>query len=156
MAGEAKTAKQLLIRGAFRGLVIAAEDLMAKAVDDAPIEEDTLRQSARIAYIVNLRRFEGQTAARRALAWALELAGRAGVRVRIHAEISFNTVYAAAQHEAIALMINKQGTAWVWQARHYPGGGGPKFLERNLLANANRYHAVMAGAAEKELIEHGR
>lgn len=149
MPVDADRIKQAYLRGAFKGLVAAAEDLLARSIADAPVEEGTLRESAVIAYIVSGRRFEGGGAAAQALAYAIELLG-AHAPLRVDAEVSFNTVYAAAQHEGIAFMVRSDtGTPYLWQARDYPGGGGPKYLEKNLLAHGERYQRVIAAGAKK-------
>jgi hypothetical protein len=69
---------------------------------------------------------------------------------RLEIEVSFSGPYAAAQHEGKAIM-HRGGRAYLWIARNWPRGGGPKYLERNLLAMAPRYAAVLAAEVRKEL-----
>ena len=121
---------------ALRGLAVAAEDLLGKAVQRAPLEEGTLRASAAIAYIVDGKRFEGSAALAAAEALVRVTAARTTI-VNIEAEVSFNTVYAARQH------------------RGKPSGstrsllGEAKYLERPALENAGRYRQVILLSAAK-------
>lgn len=120
--------------GALRGLAVAAEDLLGKAVQRAPLEEGTLRASAAIAYIVDGKRFEGSAALPAAEALVRVTAARTTI-VNIEAEVSFNTVYAARQHEE---------TQW-----QHPLAGEAKYLERPALENAGRYRQVILLSAAK-------
>jgi len=113
----------------------AAEDLAGRAQRAAPIDEGTLRASAAIALIVNGTRFDGTGAVTAAKA-AARAAARAG-SLELNAEVSFNTVYAARQHEELD---------WV-----HPRGGGPKYLERPLLEQANRYERIIALAVSNTI-----
>lgn len=153
---DASKIKVAFFRGGFKGLVACAEDLLARSIADAPVDESTLRQSARIAYIVGGQRFEGENAASAAEAFGVA-AIKAGGSPRAEAEVSFNTVYAAAQHEAIAFMVRHDtGTPYIWQAHKYPGGGGPKFLERNVIGQGARYQKIIAASAQAGLKPGGR
>lgn len=115
-------------RGALRALKSSGEDLLGRAVEAAPVEEGTLRASAELAFIVNDHRFDGAGAYAQALHVAVGLA-RAGRLRTIDAEVSFNAVYAARQHEELD-----------W---HHPLSGGAKYLERPLLENTGRYRQAL-------------
>jgi hypothetical protein len=87
------------------------EDLLGRAQRDAPIEEGTLRASGDVRVVT----------------------GRgAGVAV-----VSFNTPYAAKQHEELEY--------------EHPRGGRAKYLEANLKAMAPAYRARIAAAFRKAL-----
>lgn len=88
---------------------VIGEDLLGRSQRDAPVEEGTLRGS-------------GQT------------------HTTVHAdsvetEVSFDTVYAARQHEEVT-----------WK---HPKGGKAKYLEDNLKAMAPRYLSALAAAVRK-------
>jgi hypothetical protein len=137
------------VRGGFDGLASSIEDLMGRAVQDAPIDEGTLRQSAVIIYIVNGTRFEGANARQEAENSVVRIVS-AGLELDVRAELSFNTPYAAAQHEGIALQI-RDGKPVLWQVHNHPKGGRSKYLEANLLEMAPRYQAVIGANAKKAL-----
>jgi hypothetical protein len=136
MTDDTRQARAAMALGALDGLIRCAEDLLGKAQALAPVEEGTLRASAALTLIVNGNRYEGagSTALARS---AVAAAARAGQRVSLDAEVSFNTVYAARQHEELD---------WT-----HPKGGEAKYLEGPLRANAGRYTRVIAAAAERGL-----
>lgn len=110
MADTSDARKRL--RAALReAMQVIGEDLLGEAQRRAPIEEGTLRASGE-----------------------LEIKERPD---RIEAVVSFNTVYAARQHEE---------TEWV-----HPLGGEAKYLERPLLENSGRYNRILAAAAARAL-----
>lgn len=122
------------------------DDLLGEAVNAAPVDEGTLRQSGHILWVVNGREFPASE-----FEGAVEYAVSLGERlVHFYGEVRFSTVYAAAQHEGIAIMSNGNAV-WVWQARHYPKGGGPKYIERPLMEKAPRYQAALAVAIDPML-----
>lgn len=96
---------------AVEGVKRCGEDLLGKAQRDAPVEEGTLRASGE-----------------------LELSVRPD---EIEATVSFNTVYAARQHEE---------TEW-----QHPKGGRAKYLEANLQADAPRYERIIGLAVKVAL-----
>lgn len=137
-----------MVRGGARATRIIADDLLGAAVENAPIDEGTLRASGHVVYIVNDVEFHaGQF--EEALQVAMQAAAE-GTLVSFYAEVRFSAVYAAAQHEAIALM-HRGDRAWVWQARNYPKGGGPKYLERPFDERAPRYEAALAASIRPQL-----
>ncbi len=89
-----------VVEGALRALARCGEDLLGRASRDAPLEEGTLRAAGALVLIVNGVRYEGTGALDVAVA-AARAAASAGQPVKCEAEVSFNTVYAAAQHEGI-------------------------------------------------------
>lgn len=101
-------------RGMMRAVKNTAEAVAGDAQRRAPVDEGTLRASAEVAFIVDGHRFDGDNAYEAALAAAV-VAARAGVLRRVEADVSFNTVYAARQHEE---------TEWI-----HPKGGEAKYLE---------------------------
>ena len=120
--------------GALEGLVRSAEDLLGKSQRRAPVEEGTLRASAALTLIVNGTRYEG-AGAHAAAQGAVRALARAGAPVKLDTEISFNTVYAARNHEELD-----------WK---HPLGGEAKYLERPLLENAGRYGSIIGAAASR-------
>lgn len=88
---------------------VITEDLLGNAQREAPVEEGTLRGS-----------------------------GQAHVEVTangVHGEVTFDTPYAARQHEEVT-----------W---NHPKGGNAKYLENPLKAMAPRYLAALAAAMRK-------
>lgn len=110
------------------------EDLLGKAVDLAPLEEGTLRGSGMVTLIINGLRHDGAGTKPAAIARARSLAAQ-GFSVNAEVEVSFNTVYAARQHEE---------TTW----RH-PLAGQAKYLEQPFRENLNRYQGLLELAAER-------
>ncbi len=90
---------------------VIADDLLGRAQRDAPVEEGTLRGSGHVEITVTPQ--------------------------RISAEVSFNTVYAARQHEEVT-----------WR---HPKGGKSKYLEDNLKSMGTRYRNVLEAAQRKAL-----
>lgn len=127
-AGEVRAR---MAEGALRGLAVAGEDLLGEAQRRAPIDKGDLRGSGMLTFIVNGARFEGDGAIGSALA-AARAAARAGTLRSLDAEVSFNTVYAARQHEE---------TEWL-----HPLDGEAKYLERPLVEKLPRYERVVAGS----------
>lgn len=107
----------------------AGEIVLGEAVRRAPIEEGTLRGSATLVLIVDGRSFDGSGAIAAAARFAKTVAESGGSPL-VMAEVSFNTVYAAAQHEGLDY--------------DHPKGGGPKYLEGPLGEFAPRLMALIA------------
>jgi len=122
-------------RGALEGLIRGGEDLLGKAVALAPKDEGTLRGSATLVLIINGARFEGSGSRVEAMA-AVTSAARAGLPIKMSAEVAFNTVYAARQHEELD-----------W---HHDEGQA-KYLEQPLRENAARYARNIALSARRGL-----
>lgn len=132
MPDDARDARVSIALGALDGVVRCGEDMLGESVNRAPVDEGTLRGSASLVLIVNGARFEGSGAKAAAAAVVAALA-RAGRPVSIDAEVSFNTVYAARQHEELD-----------WQ---HPKGGRAKYLESVLLERGSRYGRIIQAAA---------
>lgn len=109
--GELDPIKARMLAAAAGALGRIGDDLLGQGQRDAPIEEGTLRGSG-----------------------TSEL--RVGAR-EVEVEVSFNTVYAARQHEELA-----------WR---HPKGGKAKYLEDPLKASAARYEATLAAAVGRAL-----
>lgn len=107
----------------------AGEYLLGQAVARAPVEEGTLRGSAQLVLIVNGERHSGLGSAKAAAIAAAE----SGQRVTVTAEVSFNTVYAARQHEE---------TSW-----QHPKGGQAKYLSQPLAEAGPRLTNFIRAAA---------
>jgi hypothetical protein len=119
--------------GALEGVIVTAEDLLGRSTALAPLDEGTLRGSGAVVLIVNGQRFEG-SGARDAARAAIRSAVERGGGIVIFGEVSFNTVYAARQHEE---------TTW-----HHVEGQA-KYLEAPLLEQGNRYERVIALSSER-------
>lgn len=115
MAGEAEHARRAVWHATVEAVRRCGEDLLGKAQRDAPVEEGTLRASGELE-----------------LENTAPVAPRAGSEVT--ATVSFNTVYAARQHEELG-----------WR---HPKGGRAKYLEANLRAGAARYERIIGLAIE--------
>jgi hypothetical protein len=128
-----REARARAARGALEGLIRSAEHLAGEAQRRAPKDEGTLRGSVAVVLIVNGTRYEGAGAKAQARRAVTEAALN-GSPIRMDAEVSFNTVYAARQHEELG-----------W---HHDEGEA-KYLERPLGENANRYQRIIAASAER-------
>ena len=120
--------------GALDGLIRCGEDLLGRAQRIAPWEEGTLSGSAALVIIVGGQRFEGAGSRAAAMA-AATAAARARRRPELEVEVSFNTVYAARQHEELE---------WA----HAPGRQA-KYLEAPFLAQSDRYRRIIGLAARR-------
>lgn len=106
---EAEEIRRRMLAAGERALKIVCEDIAGEAQRRAPIEEGTLRASADVE--VERKQFE------------------------IVGTISFNTVYAAAQHEGVTF--------------DHPRGGRAKYLESVLVERAPRYERAIAEAMRR-------
>ncbi len=131
---DVKAARLGFYLGSLEGLVRCGEDLAGRSSRIAPLEEGTLRASAAVTIIVNGARFEGSGALERAKA-AVRFLVRQGQPVKLDVEVSFNTIYAARQHEELDWIHRK--------------GGEAKYLERPLLEQADRYAKIIGNAAAR-------
>lgn len=121
-------------RGSMEALKVIGDDVHRKSQDRAPLEEGTLRGSGEVAFIVNDSRHEGDGAYAAALAQAVALAAAGALR-RLDVEVSYNTIYAARQHEELE-----------WE---HPLGGQAKYLESVIQEDAARYPVVIAAAQRR-------
>jgi hypothetical protein len=108
---DSRRVRLLVMAGLVEAVEHIGNDALGEAQRRAPVEEGTLRGSGEVD--VNVR---GD---------------------RVEAVVSFNTVYAARQHEE---------TEW----RH-PLGGQSKYLESVLRERSGRYNAIIAAATRKAL-----
>lgn len=126
---------QRVQQAAVKGMTENTEDLLGRAMRDAPVDEGTLRGSGSAAVYAN-----GRSVARRGFSEVgskpAESPERFEIRERhaIHegglgdavvGEVGFNTPYALAQHERLDF--------------NHPKGGKAKYLEDNLKEQADRY-----------------
>lgn len=108
-----------------------ALDLLGESIEDAPVEEGTLRGSGAV-------HFEG-----RRIATSADFGHESGTPAEnvdtgeMTASVTFNTVYAAAQHEGVDFV--------------HPKGGKAKYLEDNLEANRDQYTRHIADAMKDGL-----
>jgi hypothetical protein len=116
------------IEAASRAMVENSEDLLGRAQRDAPVDEGTLRASGsaeitadgRLVAMIGFKRTgEGTDALEQ-----ITKTGAGGGYV-IEGRISFNTVYALAQHERLDYA--------------HPKGGKAKYLEDNLTNQTTAY-----------------
>lgn len=109
MAGEAAELKRRMRAAAEAAVRAVGEDLLGEAQRRAPVEEGTLRGSGEleVKHVGNM----------------------------IVAEVSFNTVYAARQHEELS-----------WS---HPRGGQAKYLESVLLERGPRYATIIGAAMQR-------
>lgn len=98
-AGPARAVKERMVENLVRTQARLGEDLAGASARIAPKDEGTLRGSVAVTLIVNGTRFEGAGYLEAATAAALA-AVRLG-EVAIEVEVSFNTIYAARQHEEL-------------------------------------------------------
>ena len=126
---------QRVQQAAVKGMIENTEDLLGRAMRDAPVDEGTLRGSGSAAVYA-----DGRAVARRGFREVssepaenperFEMQeGRAlhegGLGDAVVGEVGFNTPYALAQHERLDF--------------NHPKGGKAKYLEDNLKERADRY-----------------
>jgi len=133
---------QRVQQAAVRGMVENTEDLLGRAMRDAPVDEGTLRASGSAEVYAN-----GRAVARRGFREvadqpeAPEMVERkvveGGLGDAVVGEVGFNTPYALAQHERLDF--------------HHPKGGKAKYLESNLTERAGRYQANLEDHLQEAL-----
>lgn len=121
-----------MARDLCRAMYLVGEDLLGRATRLAPIEEGTLRGSGAVVLIVNGTRHEGAGGLAAATAAAVA-AATARRDYTVNVEVSFNTIYAAAQHEGLDF--------------EHPLGGQAKYLEQPFREQADRYIRIIQQAA---------
>lgn len=143
-------------KGGANGLNQCADDLAGKAISEAPIETGELRASAVYPAIDP---------------------SHAASQVELEAIVSFNKVYAAAQHEGqivyeapVTYVVNeytrttktgavvvREHTATIGpgvvELRNHPRGGKSHYLSDPFKAGINRYEEIVAAAVKKEVEE---
>jgi hypothetical protein len=153
-------ASRVMARAAAQAMNAAADDLAAKSLDEAPLDVGTLRASC--LYPSNDPTGE-----------------HSATEDDLDAMVSYNTVYAHAQHEGEALQhwihprvpISKHGVVVgfftdtsriqekevLWVARRYSTPGTKShFLSDPLKAEAARYQTVIEISIERAFAEHQR
>lgn len=126
--------RQKAVEQLVRDINRAGEAILGEAQRRAPLDEGTLRGSAQLAMIVNGSRYEGSGALAAAIG-AARAAVAGGRSVTVTAELSFNTVYAARQHEELD-----------W---NHPKGGEAKYLEKPMHENAPRIGTLIAAGQRR-------
>jgi len=126
---------QRVQQAAVRGMVENTEDLLGRAMRDAPVDEGTLRASGSAEVYAN-----GRAVARRGFREvadqpeAPEMVERkvveGGLGDAVVGEVGFNTPYALVQHERLDF--------------NHPKGGKAKYLESNLTQQADRYQGNLS------------
>ena len=138
---------QRVQQAAVRGMTENTEDLLGRAMRDAPVDEGTLRGSGAAAVYAN-----GRAVARRGFQeigteptespdrFAMQsqrAVHEGGLGDAVVGEVGFNTPYALAQHERLDF--------------HHPKGGKAKYLESNLTERAGRYQANLEDHLQEAL-----
>jgi len=126
---------QRVQQAAVRGMIENTEDLLGRAMRDAPVDEGTLRASGHATVYANgkavarrgFREVEDQPEAPEMVTHRV-VEGGAGDAVV--GEVGFNTPYALAQHERLDF--------------NHPKGGKAKYLEDNLKDHGARYQDNLA------------
>lgn len=111
MDDDIERARSRFHRGVIAGVTAVCEDLVGAAQQLAPVDEGTLRGSGDVDIAVTDDAVIGT--------------------------VSFNTIYAARQHEELD-----------WR---HPKGGQAKYLEGPLLDRLPRYEAIIAASARKAM-----
>jgi len=121
---------QRVQQAAVRGMIENTEDLLGRAMRDAPVDEGTLRASGSAAVYANgravaqrgFREVSGQPEAPEMVERTVV---EGGMGDAVAGEVGFNTPYALVQHERLDF--------------NHPKGGKAKYLEDNLKEQADRY-----------------
>jgi hypothetical protein len=126
--------------GATRALLAGAEAILAASIQDAPIEEGTLRGSGHLE--------PGQVPSGQE---GVPASGEAEVRERpsakgvvLSVDVVFSTPYAAYQHEGISRFTGKP-------LQYTDPTAKPKYLQRNVLAYVPRLNRAIARASKLAL-----
>jgi len=117
-------------QAAVDGMVENTEDLLGRAMRDAPVDEGTLRASGTAEVYANGRavarrgfqEVEGQPEAPEMVTHQVQ---EGGLGDAVVGDVGFNTPYALTQHERLDF--------------NHPKGGKAKYLESNLTQQADRY-----------------
>lgn len=140
--GDLDEANHRLLRAAGRALAAVGDDLHGRAINRVPLREGTLRGSGEVAFLAGGQRHLSMRD-------AVEAALHAGDGATLEVEVSFNTPYAAAQHEGAP------GPPRSWAGHstltYSQPGTGPKYLEGPLLEEAARYENVLARTIALEM-----
>ena len=125
---------QRVRKALVRGMTEITEDLLGRAMRDAPVDEGTLRGSGHATVYV-----DGKVVARSGFEGAAPTPGvaRAGMAGAVVGEVGFDQPYALIQHERL-------------DYRH-PKGGKAKYLEDNLKDQATRYGDHLADSVRGAL-----
>jgi len=125
---------QRVRKALVRGMTEITEDLLGRAMRDAPVDEGTLRGSGHATVYV-----DGKVVARSGFEGAAPTPGvaRAGMAGAVVGEVGFDQPYARIQHERL-------------DYRH-PKGGKAKYLEDNLKDQATRYGDHLADSVRGAL-----
>lgn len=133
---DTRELRRAVARGAMRSLRIIGDDLHGTSQDRAPLDEGTLRASGEVVFIINGLRHEGAGAFEAALRHAVGLAAAGDLR-SMNVEVSYNTIYAARQHEELD-----------WK---HPRGGQAKYLESVIHERGARWGAVISAEQRRAL-----
>jgi hypothetical protein len=118
---EGDELKRRAREGAARAINVSLEDLLAQAVEEAPVDTGALRASGHVNRRATPRDLDGL--------------------------IAFPKPYAAAQHEGEATYPVRGKVVF----RNHPKGGKKKYVEDPLKANAQRYEDVIAASVKREI-----
>lgn len=126
---------ELMQKTTAHTLNVIGDDLAGRSTAETPVESGELRGSAR--YPSN----DPPSAAE---------------PEHLEAMVSFNTPYAAAQHEGIALQHRTKPHPHevLWVVKNHPGGGKSHYLSDPFKEMVPRYEAAIAAAIKKALEEH--
>ena len=127
-------------QAAIKGMTENTEDLLGRAMRDAPVDEGTLRASGTAAVYANGKRVcsagsvvmltMGSPEDQTNLVVGQRRVFEGGLGDAVVGEVGFNTPYALVQHERLDY--------------HHPKGGKAKYLEENLQNQAGRYQGNLA------------
>lgn len=121
---------QRVQKAVIRGMTENTEDLLGRAMRDAPVDEGTLRASGTAAIYANRKlvsrtRGIGVTEEGEVAVSERQEVAEGGLGDAVMGEVGFNAPYARAQHERLDF--------------HHPKGGKAKYLEDNLKTQSDRY-----------------
>jgi hypothetical protein len=128
--GDLDDAHERLLQAAGRALVAVGNDLLGRATLLTPLELGTLEESGEITFLSGTTRH-------RDIDSAVQDALSRGADATVDVEVSFNTPYAARQHEELT-----------WR---HPLRGQAKYLETPLKQQAARYESVLARSIALEM-----
>ena len=127
-------------QAAVRGMTENTEDLLGRAMRDAPVDEGTLRASGSAAVYANGKRVSsagsvvmlamGSPEDHTNLVVGQRKVFEGGLGDAVVGEVGFNTPYALVQHERLDF--------------NHPKGGKAKYLQENLQDQAGRYQGNLA------------
>jgi hypothetical protein len=140
MSAEVDRIVRIFLDAVVEGVNLAAAHVMSDSIDEAPLGPGHQQGGHKLSGPSTLRESAKLDEASRHHLWA---------------NLSYNTPYAAAQHEGVAEM-HRNGTIIHWEVHHHTTPGTKtKYLEDPLKKFTPRFEAFLAAHVRDRLEGHG-